>query len=114
MYYADESTDRFMKHPHSFPRYAGLAPKAISYYLKERYNPETFDWETECHIRHIIKISIQQKVLYGEPYDRNWIDNYLRYLIHHHAKFYDIIYDLAAIEGGYNGIQAAERDKRRN
>lgn len=98
-----------MHHPLSDCLYAGLARKAISYYLGDCYNPETFDPETEVFIRRMIKNFVELKVFDREPYDWRFIDNMLRKVIHDDG--FNVPYDLSAILSGYNGVMRGKLPK---
>lgn len=109
-YYPDGMTDYFMKHPVSNPRYTTLARKAISHYLGDRYNPETFNFKTEVMIRRYIKGFVELKVQERVPYDWSFIDNFLRKVIHDDG-FTHISYDINKITCGYHGIRRSELPK---
>lgn len=107
LYYHDGLTDYYMKHNLSDPRYGFLARKAISYYLGDLYNPETFDYGLEVFIRRLIKSYVELKVFDKQPYDWPFIDNFLRYTLND-AGFKHIEYDMDIIMKGYNGVMRGE------
>ncbi|AEV99699.1 hypothetical protein A4D02_35445 [Niastella koreensis] len=109
LYYKDEFTDFCMNHKTGFLRYAGLARKAISHYLGNRYNPEEFDPAIEFLIRQCIAGWVELKVFDKEPYDWPSIDNFLRYVLN--DDYPDITYDRIILDKGYNGVMRGELPK---
>lgn len=106
-YYNNEFLDEFMFSQETNPRYAGLARKALSYYLGDKYNPETFSGELECFFRSMIKGYVELKVFDGQPYDWPLIDNFFRKVLHD-AGYPELNFDIATINKGYNGVMRGE------
>jgi hypothetical protein len=105
--YKDDFTDFLMKDPKSNPRYAGLARKALSYYLGEKYDPATFDYDLEFFIRNIIESFVELKVFDKEPYDWPFIDNFLK-LVLFDQGYTRLEVDRTKFEKGYNGVIRGE------
>lgn len=96
-----------MKQQRAFPRYAGLARKALLHYLGNRYNPHEMDCALEYLFRRWIKGCVELKVIENEPYDWGWIDNFFRMVLYNEG-YTDLVYDDSIIEKGYNGVERSK------
>lgn len=104
LYYADEIIEQVMHGPNSYPRYRHLARKALKHYLGNLYDPKTMDFEIEANFRFYIMGCVESKVYEKEPYDWNWIDHFLRYVLSYCEGYTHITYDDSVIDKGYNGV----------
>lgn len=107
LYYKDDFTDFCMHHNMSFPRYRNLARKALSYYLGDKYNPETFDPDIELFLRQCIQDYVEMKVVDKQPYDWQIIDNFFKKVLFD-AGFTHLTYDIEILNKGYNGVMRGD------
>ena len=107
LYYSNEELEHVMNMQINLPRYAGLARKALRYYLGDLYNPETFDADLEYRFRVYIKGYVELKVFDNIPYDWAFIDNFFRIALYEQG-FTNITNENSAIDKGYHGIMRGE------
>jgi hypothetical protein len=102
LYYADELIEEVMNDKKSYPRYRHLARKALKHYLGNLYFPKTLDPDVEFQIRDFIYTCVHIKVINRVPYHWEFIDNYLRRLLHQ-AGFTHLEFDNVLVEKRYHG-----------
>lgn len=100
LFYHEKSVEDRMAMSDSFPRFAFLARKALSYYAGERYNPH-LDYSLELFTRFDIKTIIEHKVLHRlQAYDWDYIDNLLKLRVANYFNI-ELDYDLARVNKGF-------------
>lgn len=101
-YFKTKEDERFFNSSIGLARYGGLARKALSHYLGDKYIPGEFRLDLEFFFRGMIQGWVELKVFDNIPYDWPVIDNFFRKVLHDAG--YDISYDQSILDKGYHGV----------